>query len=287
MLEVRNIQKNFGGVRAVGGVSLNVDAGKIIGVIGPNGAGKTTLFNVVSGFLPADGGSAIFEGSDILGLRPHDVARRGVLRTFQTPTGFPRMTVLENMLVFLKDKQTGIAHALGSRRIAGTISRDESDRAQQVLELFGLAQKRDLWVQELGAPELKMLEFARTVMASPKILLLDEPAAGVNVALLDNLVDTIFRLRDDGVTFLIVDHNLSFICRICDYIYAMADGEVISQGGPDDVVNDQAVIECYIGTGAGAVLNAGETKPEPKSIKTRRRTTKRAKTKSDQKAPEK
>jgi len=286
MLEVRNIQKNFGGVRAVGGVSLSVDAGKIIGVIGPNGAGKTTLFNVVSGFLSADSGSAIFEGSDIIGLRPHEVARRGVLRTFQTPTGFPRMTVLENMLVFLKDKQTSIAHALGSRRIAGTISGDESDRAQQVLELFGLAQKRDLWVQKLGAPELKMLEFARTVMASPKILLLDEPAAGVNVALLDNLVDTIFRLRDDSVTFLIVDHNLSFICRVCDYIYAMADGEVISQGGPDDVVNDQAVIECYIGAGVGAVLNAGDTNSAPESTETRRRTNKSAKSKSSHKTPE-
>ena len=286
MLEVRDIHKNFGGVRAVGGVSLSVEPGKIIGVIGPNGAGKTTLFNVVSGFLSADGGSAVFEGDDIIGLRPHEVARRGIIRTFQTPTGFPRMTVLENMLVFLKDKQTSIVHALGSRRVAGSISRDESDRAQQVLEVFGLAQKRDLWVQELGAPELKMLEFARTVMASPKILLLDEPAAGVNVALLDNLVETIFRLREEGVTFLIVDHNLSFICRICDYIYAMADGEVISQGGPDDVVNDQAVIECYIGTGAGSVLSAGEAVSAPKAAEPNRRAAKSANTKSGQKAPE-
>lgn len=259
MLKVRDIQKNFGGVRAVGGVSLDVEPGKIIGVIGPNGAGKTTLFNVVSGYLKADGGEALFEGSDILAQRPHEVARRGVIRTFQTPVGFPRMTVLENMLVFLNNKDTRITHALGSRRVAGTISAEESERAQSILELFGLAQKRDIWVQELGAPELKMLEFARTVMAEPKLLLLDEPAAGVNVALLDNLVDTIFRLRDDGVTFLIVDHNLGFICRICDYIYAMSDGVVISQGGPDDVVNDQAVIECYIGTGAGAGQNSGKS----------------------------
>ena len=256
MLALSDIHKSFGGVRAIDGVSLEVERGRIVGLIGPNGAGKTTLFNVVSGYLPADGGRVIFEGDDIGGDRPHEIARRGVVRTFQTPIGFPRMTVLENMLVFLTSQDRRIRHALGARARAGTIAKDEAARADDILTLFGLARKRDVWVQDLGAPELKMLEFARTMMAAPKLLLLDEPAAGVNLALLDSLVETIFRMRDDGVTFLIVDHNLSFICRICDFIYAMADGRVIASGGPDDVVEDAAVIECYIGSGGG-VTQAG------------------------------
>jgi len=252
MLEVRDIHRSFGGVKAVDGVSLDVDAGRIVGLIGTNGAGKTTLFNVISGYLGADAGSVRFEGAAILGEKPHRVARRGMVRTFQTPVGFPRMTVLENMLVFLREHDTTIAPALFRRSVAGSISQAEAARAEEILRAFGLAAKRDIWVQDLGAPELKMLEFARTVMSDPKMLLLDEPAAGVNLALLDSLVETIFRLRDSGVTFLIVDHNLGFICRICDFIYAMADGRVISQGGPDEVVNNPAVIECYIGSASGS-----------------------------------
>jgi len=248
MLEVHDIHRSFGGIKAVEGVSLNVEKGRIVGLIGTNGAGKTTLFNVVSGYLGADAGRVTFEGADLLGAPPYQIAKRGMVRTFQTPTGFPRMTVLENLLVFLRDNDTSIAPALFRRRISGSISAEDSKLAGEVLELFGLSEKRDVWVQDLGAPELKMLEFARATMASPKIMLLDEPAAGVNLALLDSLVDTIFQLRDDGMTFLIVDHNLGFICRICDYIYAMADGQVICEGEPDHVINDKAVIDCYIGS---------------------------------------
>ena len=248
MLEVHDIHRSFGGIKAVNGVSLNVEKGRIVGLIGTNGAGKTTLFNVVSGYLGADAGRVTFEGADLLGAPPYRIAKRGIVRTFQTPTGFPRMTVLENLLVFLRDSDTRVAPAVFRRRIAGSISAEDSKMAGEVLDLFGLSAKRDVWVQDLGAPELKMLEFARATMASPKILLLDEPAAGVNVAVLESLVDTIFRLRDEGMTFLIVDHNLGFICRICDYIYAMADGQVICEGEPDHVINDAAVIECYIGS---------------------------------------
>lgn len=257
MLEVRDVHRSFGGVKAVDGVSLTVEHGKIVGLIGTNGAGKTTLFNVVSGYLRADAGAVTFEGEDLLGAPPYRIAKRGMVRTFQTPTGFSRMTVLENLLVFSLDQDTSIAPALFRRRISGSVSADEFERAKSVLMLFGLAEKQDVWVRDLGAPEQKMLEFARAMMASPKILLLDEPAAGVNLALLDSLVDTIFRLRDDGMTFLIVDHNLGFICRICDFIYAMADGRVICEGRPDQVVNDAAVIECYIGSAGGKHLTDG------------------------------
>jgi neutral amino acid transport system ATP-binding protein len=258
MLEVHDVHRSFGGVKAVDGVSLQVDKGRIVGLIGTNGAGKTTLFNVVSGYLGADSGRIIFEGHDLLGAPPYRIAKRGMVRTFQTPTGFPRMTVLENLLVFLHHLNTGVAPALFRRRTSRSISAEDFERAQATLRLFGLSDKQDVWVQDLGAPEQKMLEFARAMMAEPKILLLDEPAAGVNVALLDSLVDTIFRLREDGMTFLIVDHNLGFICRICDFIYAMADGKVICEGGPDHVVNDAAVIACYIGS-TGNNGAAGET----------------------------
>jgi neutral amino acid transport system ATP-binding protein len=251
MLEAHDIHHSFGGVKAVDGVSFSVPPGRIVGLIGTNGAGKTTLFNVVSGYLRAGSGRVTHNGEDIQGEPPHRIARRGIVRTFQTPTGFPRMTVLENMLVFARGQEPSVVRALTRRREAGAISPDLSDRAQDILALFGLAGKRDVWVQDLGAPELKMLEFARTTMAKPLYLLLDEPAAGVNVALLDKLTEAIFRLRDEGVTFLIVDHNLGFICRVCDFIYAMADGRVICEGDPDQVVNDPGVIDCYIGSASG------------------------------------
>lgn len=248
MFEVRNIKRSFGGVKAVDDVSLDVERGSIVGLIGTNGAGKTTLFNVVSGYLSADSGTARLEGENILGLPPHRISEKGVVRSFQTPIGFPQMTVLENMLVFSRTQKPSITSALFGRKTSGSISKEESDRADAILALFGLAGRRDVWVQDLGAADLKLLEFARSMMADPKLLLLDEPAAGVNLSLLDTLTETIFRLRDDGVTFLIVDHNLGFISRVCDRIFAMADGKVISEGGPKDVLNDPAVIECYIGS---------------------------------------
>lgn len=246
MLTVRSVSKSFGGVRAVRSVSIEVEAGRIIGLIGTNGAGKTTLFNVVSGLLPADSGTISFLGRDITRSRADRSSALGMVRTFQTPVGFPQMTVMENMLVFDRHDSAGLLAPLVAlappRPKPATVA-----RAVSVLERFGLAAKRDLWVQDLSAPELKMLEFARAVMADPKIMLLDEPAAGVNPAVLDQLIETIEDLRRQGMTFLIVDHNLKFMCGICDYIYAMADGELIAQGTPDEVVANQAVLDCYIG----------------------------------------
>lgn len=248
MFEARNIKRSFGGVKAVNDVSLDVEKGSIVGLIGTNGAGKTTLFNVVSGYLQADSGSARMDGEEILGVPPYRISEKGIVRSFQTPIGFPKMTVLENMLVFSREQRPSVWEAIFGRRSSGSITQDESDRVERMLKLFGLGAQRDVWVQDLGAADLKLLEFARTMMADPKLLMLDEPAAGVNVSLLGTLTDTIFRLRDEGVTFLIVDHNLGFISQVCDRIYAMADGKVISEGGPNDVLNDPAVIECYIGS---------------------------------------
>lgn len=248
MLEVAGANLSYGGVRAVKDVSLRVEPGSIVGLIGTNGAGKTSLFNVISGFARSDSGRISFEGRDISRTEPSKIALSGLLRTFQTPVGFPRMTVLENMLVFSQPEKRLRQRIFGPARTAKSII----DEALARLSTFGLEARANHWAQDLSAPELKMLEFARAMMAKPRLLLLDEPAAGVNPAILDSLVARIRGMRDEGITFLIVDHNLKFICDICDEIYAMADGKVIAHGSPKDVTENQAVIDLYIGAAAAS-----------------------------------
>lgn len=243
MLEVENARLAFGGIKAVDGVSLRVRQGTITGLIGTNGAGKTTLFNIVSGFLKPNAGTIRFEGANITKRSPAEIAELGVLRTFQTPTGFPRMTVLENMLVFSASDRAGRRSVFNGRRVPG----ETLDQADEILSAFGLLGKRDLWARDLGAPELKMLEFARAMMARPRLILLDEPAAGVNPALMESLAARIRALREEGVSFLLVDHNLRFVCDTCDEVYAMADGRVIAHGDAREVIDDPKVLELYIG----------------------------------------
>ncbi|MCZ7662899.1 MAG: ABC transporter ATP-binding protein [Thermoleophilia bacterium] len=248
MLETREVSKHFGGVKAVNGVSLMVEEYAIVGLIGPNGAGKTTLFSVISGALSLTSGRVSFEGADISGHRPWEIAEKGVVRTFQTPRGFPRMSVLENMLVFASERTTGFwKNLLAGGRLSAEERRNIS-RADEILSSVGLLDRRNVLVEELSAGELKLLEFARPLMAKPKMLLLDEPAAGVNPALLEHVVTYITQLRNNGLTFFIVDHNLGFIMDICDHLYVMADGELICSGAPDAVACDPNVIESYIGT---------------------------------------
>ena len=249
LLSVQDVSKAFGGVRAVNDVSLEVNQGSIVGLIGTNGAGKTTLFNIISGFLGADSGRVTLDGEDMLSLKPHQIAQRGLVRTFQTPIGFPKMTVFENMLVFNKETNHSFRRSISPFRKHREISTDIRNRISRSLDTINLGDKHDTWLQDLSAPDLKLLEFIRAIQSEPKILLLDEPAAGVNVALLEELEAQIRKVRDSGVTCLIVDHNVGFICSVCDYVYAMADGKLISQGQPEAVVQDPVVIECYIGSG--------------------------------------
>lgn len=244
MLEVTNINKFYGGVRAVENVSLEVKKGKIIGLIGTNGAGKTTLFNVISGFDKSDNGIVNLSGKDITKLTPSNIAELGLIRTFQTATGFPRLTVLENLLVFSSKNNFNF---FNNFLVKQDNSHDLIETAENVLKKFGLLEKKNQWVGDLSAPELKILEFARAIMGDPLIMLLDEPAAGVNPALLENLMSIITELNKNGVTFLIVDHNLRFICEITDYIYVMNDGKLIAEGTPDTIINNELVIQTYIG----------------------------------------
>jgi ABC-type branched-subunit amino acid transport system ATPase component len=247
MLQVKGIRKNFSGVRAVDDVSLEVKEGSITGLIGSNGAGKTTTFNVISGFLPSDGGDIIFQGKSIAGLKPYEVTHKGIVRTFQTPKGFPKMTVMENMLVFAKERDLSAWSALFRQKKIGMLENKNLEQAEEYLRFVSLEQRKNDRVQELSAGELKLLEFARTLMAEPVLLLLDEPAAGVDPRSLGSLISLIKDLRQKGMTFLIVDHNLKFIMQVCDYIYVMAGGKLICSGVPDEVANNELVIESYIG----------------------------------------
>ena len=204
MLTVTNVDKFYGGVKAVEDVSLEVDEGKIIGLIGTNGAGKTTLFNVISGFDKLDRGSVNFEGKEISNLLPSKIANLGMIRTFQTATGFPRLTVLENLLVFAENNNFEFYKNFLNKNKQ---NKEQIDKAENLLKKFGLFEKKNQWVVDLSAPELKILEFARAIMGNPQIMLLDEPAAGVNPALLEQLMEIIKELNGEGITFLIVDHN--------------------------------------------------------------------------------
>ena len=244
MLTVTNVDKFYGGVKAVENVSLEVDEGKIIGLIGTNGAGKTTLFNVISGFDKLDRGSVNFEGEEISNLLPSKIAKLGMIRTFQTATGFPRLTVLENLLVFSDNNNFDFYKNFLNK---SEENKEQIDKAEELLKKFGLFEKKNQWVIDLSAPELKILEFARAIMGNPQIMLLDEPAAGVNPALLEQLMEIIKELNGEGITFLIVDHNLRFICDISDFIYVMNDGKLIAQGNPEEIINNELVIETYIG----------------------------------------
>lgn len=244
MLTVTNVDKFYGGVKAVENVSLEVEEGKIIGLIGTNGAGKTTLFNVISGFDKLDRGSVNFEGQEISNLLPSKIAKLGMIRTFQTATGFPRLTVLENLLVFSDNNNFDFYKNFLNK---SEENKEQIDKAEELLKKFGLFEKKNHWVIDLSAPELKILEFARAIMGNPQIMLLDEPAAGVNPALLEQLMEIIKELNGEGITFLIVDHNLRFICDISDFIYVMNDGKLIAQGNPEEIINNELVIETYIG----------------------------------------
>ena len=247
LLEVRDVVHAFGGVRAVDGATLEVEAGSITGLIGPNGAGKSTLFNCVSGFLRPQSGQVLLDGRRIDGAKPHKIARAGLVRTFQTPRALTRMTVLENVVL--------AAPRNGGERLGGTLARsarrrerEARSRAVELLELVRLDEYADTLAGTLSGGQRKLLDLVRALMAEPTILLLDEPMAGVSPALRVELLEHILALRmRDGVTLLIVEHDLDFVMRASDRVIVMNDGHVIAQGTPDDVRSDERVVDAYLG----------------------------------------
>ena len=242
--------KQFGGVRAVHGASFNVEAGSITGLIGPNGAGKTTCFNCVSGFLRADAGSVTFDGHDITGLAPHRIFARGLVRTFQTPQELGALTVLENLML-VGGGQTG-ERAWENWFRPWRVAREERNaagRAEAVLEQVDLRPLAHERASSLSGGQRKLLELARVLMASPRMILLDEPSAGINPTLARRLADHIERIREElGITFLLIEHDMDLVARLCDPVIVMTHGHVLIEGPPDVVLSDATVQEAYLGS---------------------------------------
>jgi ABC-type branched-subunit amino acid transport system ATPase component len=249
ILEVRTVTKLFGGVAAVKAVDMSVEAGSITAVIGPNGAGKTSLFNVVTGFEAPTEGTVRFRGEEVTGLEPWQVAARGLVRTFQTPTGFPALSVWENLMVGGSDsRHESLWSALRGGWRTADVATDQ--RAGELLGELDLWDLRDTLLADLSPGDVKLVDFARQLMAQPVMLLLDEPASGVDPGSIDRLSNLIRQVRDQGVTVLVIDHNIGFVVGIADQIHVMSLGQVIASGPPDHVVKDPTVIEIYLGRSA-------------------------------------
>ena len=230
LLRVSQIRKSFGGLKALQGIDLEVNRGEIFGLIGPNGCGKSTLFDVITGFQKADSGTVEFDGLDLAGKLPHQVARLGLIRTFQLTRVFPNLTVGENLMVF-----------------AGIRDRDAEARAIELLDFVHLLGLADLEASMLSYGQSKLLELAEVLMHRPKILLIDERMAGINPGLIEEIVDHLRALRAAGMTILLVEHNLPIVSKLCDRIAVVNAGKVLTTGTPDLVVADPRVKEVFLG----------------------------------------
>jgi branched-chain amino acid transport system ATP-binding protein len=240
ILEARELRKAFGGVRAVDGCSLAIPRGKISGLIGPNGSGKTTTFNLLTGVIRPDRGEVIFEGDDLAGLKPYQIFQRGITRTFQITRIFREMTVLENML-----SVTGLA-------VPERLARD---RAEELIAFVNLTHLRTEYGGRLSYGQQKLLEFARALMTDPDVILLDEPAAGVNRTLLQHLLDHIHRLQESGKTIVMVEHDMNVIMNHCERIFVMDYGVKIAEGPPAAIRSDERVIDAYFGRRRAAPIH--------------------------------
>jgi branched-chain amino acid transport system ATP-binding protein len=242
IIEVQGVSKSFGGVVANQDVSMTVKSGGITGLIGPNGSGKTTLFNSIVGYHPIDAGSIQFEGREISKLSVQKIARLGMLRTFQQTRIYGAMNGVENMLISLPHRKMSIWDALKSN------TREDYERADQLLEFVGLYEKRMLKSGDLSFGQQKLLEFAMALMNEPTCLLLDEPTAGINPTLINGLIDRLKRANTEfGITLFIIEHNMRVIMNMAETIYCLAHGEMLAQGTPDEIQNDQRVIDAYLG----------------------------------------
>jgi branched-chain amino acid transport system ATP-binding protein len=248
MLALRNVTKDFGGLRAVDGVTFTVARGTISGLIGPNGAGKSTLFNVLAGAIRPSGGEVLFDGERIDQLPNYRISSKGLMRTFQIPRPFGGMTVLENLML-VPAGQTG--ERFWNTWLRGGAVRAEErrirDKARDILEFIGLIRLADEPARILSGGQLKLVELGRALMADPKMVLLDEPGAGVNPTLLGQIIERIVTLNERGITFLIIEHNMDLIMNLCRPVIVMAAGKLLMEGEPRDVQSDPRVLDAYLG----------------------------------------
>ncbi len=242
IIDVSRVYKSFGGVVANKDVSLKVNTGTITGLIGPNGSGKTTLFNSIVGYHPIDAGSIRFQGNEISALSVQQIARRGLLRTFQQTRIYGAMDGVQNMLISLPHRKMSIFDALK------TFTPEDYERADHLLEFVGLYEKRMLKSGDLSFGQQKLLEFAMALMNEPTCLLLDEPTAGINPTLINGLIDRLKRANSEfGITLFVIEHNMRVIMNMAEKIYCLAHGEMLAEGTPDEIQNDQRVIDAYLG----------------------------------------
>jgi ABC-type branched-subunit amino acid transport system ATPase component len=248
LLELRDIRASFGGVRALDGATFSVEAGTITGLIGPNGAGKTTVFNCISGLVDGFEGTVRFDGSDIARKRPEIVSRSGLVRSFQLARGCPRMTVFEHLMLYGPRKiGEGMMRALTNPAAIRQQEQTLRERAYEVARRLRLDHVLDNLVTDLSGGQKKLLEIGRVLLAEPKMVLLDEPMAGVNPALVGNIADHLATIRDSGVTILLIEHEMELIELLCDDVVVMAEGKFLTRGTFDEVSADRRVQECYLG----------------------------------------
>ncbi len=241
MLLTQNITKSFGGIKAVDTCSIKVERGLITGLIGPNGSGKTTLFNMITGLYRPDSGQINLKGDPIQGLKPSQVYHRGIGRTFQITRLFWKMTVLENMIVPVRE--------IGWRTLLSRgVKKYEEEKAMELLEWIGLSNYRDEEVRKLSFGQQKLIEFASVLMSDPDLILLDEPAGGVNPVMIEKMMDMVDDLNSKGKTFLLVEHNMRLVMELCQHIIVLDHGQKIAEGIPSEIQNNPLVLEAYLGS---------------------------------------
>lgn len=247
-LEVKDIHLAFGGLKALNGASFNVRPGAITGLIGPNGAGKTTMFNVISGLYRSDSGSITFAGHPIERLSPHRITRLGLVRTFQIARGFPKLSVFEHLMVYgAHQPGEGIAAALGRSASARQREAQLAEKALSIAARLRLSHVIDNKVTDLSGGQKKLLEIGRALMADPRMILFDEPAAGVNPTLAEEIGDQLLSLAADGMTVLLIEHDMALIERICERVIVMAQGRALAEGSFDEVRENREVQDAYLG----------------------------------------
>jgi len=249
-LRVEGVRKTFGGITAVDGATFEVEEGTLTGLIGPNGAGKSTTFNCITGVHEPDGGAVYFEGEEITGARPHAIAQQGLVRTFQIAREFEEMTVLENMML-APDHQVGesITQSVvpGLRGNVVEQERQLREDVWEMLEFFEIDHLAEEYAGNLSGGQRKLLEMSRALMTDPKMLLLDEPLAGVNPTLEEKLLEHVHELREQGFTFLLVEHDMDVIMNHCERVIVMHQGTVLAEGTPAEIQSNERVIDAYLG----------------------------------------
>jgi len=242
ILEVNNVSKSFGGVKANVDISMSVDKGKIVGLIGPNGSGKTTLFNSIVGTYPIDQGSIKFNSKEVSELPVPVIAKLGLLRTFQQTRIYGKLNCVENMLISHKASDESLVE------IFSQIPKNLTEKSENLLNFVGLYQKRKLRAGDLSFGQQKLLELAMALMNEPEMLLLDEPTAGINPTLINGIIDRLIKVNQDfGITLLVIEHNMRVIMNLAQKIFCLAHGELLAEGAPEQIKNDQRVVDAYLG----------------------------------------